>query len=71
VVVTAYEDAAEGTLGRLERGKFAMTRVVLHPKVEFAGGRQPTSEEIEALHEKAHADCFIANSVTCEVVVEG
>lgn len=69
-VVTSYADEAEGTLGRIAPGKFAMTRVVLRPRIEFAGDKRPSAEELHALHEASHADCFIANSVTTEVVVE-
>lgn len=69
-VVAAYSDEAEGTLGRPARGKFAVTRVVLRPRVDFAGEKRPTPEDIHRLHEASHADCFIANSVTTEVVVE-
>ena len=70
VVVQSYDDIAVGTLGRLERGKYAVTRVVLRPRIVFAGEARPTPEDVERLHEAAHADCFIANSVTSEVVVE-
>jgi organic hydroperoxide reductase OsmC/OhrA len=66
--VRSYVDDAEGTLARLGSGKFAMTRVVLRPRIEFAA--DPTTAELAALHHAAHADCFIANSVTTEVVVE-
>lgn len=69
-VVSAYSDEAEGTLGRLERGKFALTRVVLRPRVDFTGEKRPTTEDIRRLHEASHADCFIANSVSTEVLVE-
>ena len=69
-VVASYEDEAEGTLERLQRGKFAMTRVALRPRIVFEGDKLPTPADIARLHEAAHADCFIANSVTTEVVVE-
>jgi organic hydroperoxide reductase OsmC/OhrA len=49
----------------------SMTRVALRPVIEFAGDKRPSAEEVERLHHAAHADCFIANSVTTEVVVEG
>jgi len=68
--VAAYEDQAEGTLERVDRGKMAMTRVVLRPEITWAGDKTPTAEELAALHHDAHAFCFIANSVTTEVVVE-
>ncbi len=70
-VVASYCDNAEGTLARNTAGKLAMTRVALRPKIAFSGDPRPTPQEIAALHHAAHADCFIANSVTTEVVVEG
>ena len=70
-VVASYRDAAEGTLAKNAAGKVAMTRVVLRPAITFAGEIRPASEEIAALHHAAHEACFIANSVTTEVVVEG
>ncbi|MBA3811393.1 MAG: OsmC family protein [Caulobacteraceae bacterium] len=69
-VVASYLDQAEGTLARNAAGKLAMTRVALRPKIAFSGDPRPTPQEIAALHHAAHADCFIANSVTAEVVVE-
>ncbi|HXU99028.1 MAG TPA: OsmC family protein [Caulobacteraceae bacterium] len=69
-VVASYVDEAEGTLGRNGAGKLAMTRVVLRPAIEFSGDKRPTPEDLDRLHHAAHADCFIANSVTTEVVVE-
>ena len=69
--VESYVDAAEGILGRLPgEKKLVMTKVTLRPKVGFSGARQPTAEELQALHHAAHEDCFIANSVKTEVVVE-
>lgn len=70
-VVESYRDAAEGTLGRTAAGKMAMTRVVLRPTIVFAGERRPTDAERAGLHHAAHEACFIANSVTTDVVVEG
>ena len=69
--VAAYRDAAEGTLAKNAAGKMAMARVILRPVIDFTGERRPTSDETAALHHAAHEACFIANSVTTEVVVEG
>ena len=65
-VVMAYEDAAEAVMGKGEDGRMRITRVTLRPRVEFAG----EVPDLAALHHAAHEACFIANSVTCEVVVE-
>ncbi len=68
-VVDSYEDAAVGHLEKNAQGKLAVTRVELHPKIAFGGTKQPAAADLEALHEKAHKECFIANSVTTDVRV--
>jgi len=68
--VDSYVDSAEGVMARNASGKYAMTRVTLRPKVAFAGKSLPTPSDIEAMHHKAHAECFIANSVKTEVCCE-
>jgi organic hydroperoxide reductase OsmC/OhrA len=68
--VDSYIDNAEGVMARNASGKFAMTLVTLRPRVVFTGSRMPTGTEIEAMHHKAHAECFIANSVKTEVRCE-
>lgn len=69
-VVESYEDQALGVMGRNEHGKEAMLKVRLRPRIVFSGDRQPTAQQIEALHHRSHEDCYIANSVRTEVVVE-
>jgi organic hydroperoxide reductase OsmC/OhrA len=69
-IIDKYEDCAVGRLARNERGRLAMTKVILRPTVEFSGDRQPTPEKIQKLHERSHEQCFIANSVKAEVVIE-
>ena len=69
-LVEAYRDEAEGTLAPGPEGKQMMTRVVLRPRIEFAGDRRPTPEDLAHLHHQAHEACFIANSVKTEVVIE-
>lgn len=69
-VVDRYSDQAVGFLEKNQQGRLAITRVVLHPRVEFSGPTLPTSKDIAELHEQAHSGCFIANSVTAEVTVE-
>jgi organic hydroperoxide reductase OsmC/OhrA len=68
-VVESYEDAAVGHLEKNAQGKLAVTRVELHPKIAFGGAKQPAAADLEWLHDKAHKECFIANSVTTEVNV--
>lgn len=68
-VVTRYVDAAEGVMEKNAAGSMAVTRVTLRPEITYEG-RRPTREEADHLHHEAHEACFIANSVTTEIVVE-
>ena len=68
-IVDTYEDAAVGTLGKNAAGKEYIATIVLSPRVHFSGPTQPTVEAIAALHERAHHDCYIANSVKTEITV--
>ena len=68
--VDSYVDEAIGTLAKNDRGKFAMTRVLLRPRVIFSGEEQPGAKELKELHHKAHEQCFIANSVTTTIDCE-
>jgi organic hydroperoxide reductase OsmC/OhrA len=66
VIVEAYEDAARGTMAfDRERKVMHFTEVVLRPKVRIANSAD--LERARSLHEKAHHECFIANSVNFTV----
>lgn len=68
IVVTAYEDAASGTMQEHRDGSGEFTEVVLHPRITLADISR--REEADALHEEAHHMCFIARSVSFPVAVE-
>ena len=64
VVVTAYIDAAEGTMATEgDGGRFV--EVVLRPTVTVSAASDPV--KAETAHEAAHHACFIANSVNFPV----
>lgn len=66
IVVTAYEDQPQGQMIETADGGGRFTEVVLHPVVTV-----PTDADValaEALHERAHALCFIANSMNFPVL---
>jgi organic hydroperoxide reductase OsmC/OhrA len=67
--VRAYDDHAEGATEEIAPGRVAVTKVTLHPKIEWAGGA-PSTDELDRLHHEAHEICFIANSVKTQVTVE-
>ncbi len=66
ITVTGYVDEAEGHIGKNQQGRMAVLRVMLRPRIEFAG-TPPDEATLQALHEQAHKHCFIANSVTTEI----
>jgi organic hydroperoxide reductase OsmC/OhrA len=66
--VTAYRDHAEGVMEDIAPGKQAVTKVVLHPRIEWMGSA-PDTEKLEHMHHEAHEACFIANSVRTAVTV--
>ena len=68
--VDDYSDEAVGSMGRNAAGKIAMLSVTLRPRVRFSAERPPTHPQIVQLHERAHEECFIANSVTTVVQIE-
>jgi len=68
--VDRYVDRAVGVMSRNSEGKLAMTRVTLRPEIAWSGERTPDQAEIDALHHRAHDECFIASSVKTDVVVE-
>ena len=68
--IDSYVDEAIGIMEADSRGKMAVSKVRLRPKIAWGGDAQPSGEQIAHLHHRSHDDCFIANSVKTEVVVE-
>ena len=62
-----YNDSATGTLA-IKDGKMRMVEIVLWPQVRIANVAQ--LEQARELHAKAHANCFMSNSVNFEVKVQ-
>jgi len=67
--VNSYSDHAVGEMGRNENCKLVITRVRLRPLIQWEG-QSPDERTVEQLHHAAHGECFIANSVRTEVLVE-
>ncbi|MFM2606749.1 OsmC family protein [Vibrio chagasii] len=69
-VIESYVDDAVGVLEEDESGRSSVTKVTLRPKIVFLGTKKPTAKQLDKLHYLAHKNCFIANSVKTEIVVE-
>jgi organic hydroperoxide reductase OsmC/OhrA len=65
VVVTGYEDRAFGTMQVVPRGGGHFTEVHLHPSVRVR--EAVMAEAANALHVRAHDDCYVAASVNFPV----
>ncbi len=65
-----YQDNAIGILEPNEQGKLWISKVILSPQAKFTDGEQPQPAELERLHEMAHKNCFLANSVKSEIVIK-
>jgi organic hydroperoxide reductase OsmC/OhrA len=68
LVVTDYEDEAEGHMRLRADGGGAFVRARLRPRVTIAGDFD--ANLAAGLHHEAHEKCFVANSVNFPVEVE-
>ncbi|SEP31143.1 OsmC family protein [Mucilaginibacter sp. OK283] len=66
VVVTAYEDRAEGTMVETSDGGGYFTEVILKPVITLKEAAMQA--RAAALHHEANKLCFIANSVKFPVL---
>lgn len=65
--VVGYRDEAEALMPSGD-SPMRITKITLRPRITV---RAPTEEElVSQLVERAHRECFIANSLRCEVAVE-
>lgn len=66
-IIETYNDQPIATLDKNEEGRLAVTTIDLKPVTEFSGEKIPNDEQLKSLHEKAHRNCFIANSIKSKV----
>jgi organic hydroperoxide reductase OsmC/OhrA len=69
-IIDRYSDKAVGTMAKNELGKIAITQIILRPAIVFSGAHIPTPAQIAALHHQSHEDCYIANSLRAEIIIE-
>lgn len=68
--VARYRDDSTAVLTKNEHRIPWVSRVTLRPEIAWGGDRRPTPADVAELHERAHQECFIANSVRSEIRVE-
>ena len=69
-VIDSYVDNPVAIMEKNAAGKLYVSRITLRPKIVCSGDKQPTPAQIEALHHWSHEECYIANSIRAEVVIE-
>ncbi len=70
IQVESYRDGVVGKMGKNESGEYAITQLVLKPQASYSEETVPSEAEEEALHQQAHQQCFITNSVKTVVTIE-
>ena len=65
----SYHDDAVGTMSKNERGAYWVSSIRLSPRIAWSAAKPPSAAEVHALHEAAHLQCFIANSVKTSIEV--
>jgi organic hydroperoxide reductase OsmC/OhrA len=65
--VLRYSDEAEAEMPEAEK-PIRITRIRLRPEILMAVG--PTEDRVRRLVDQAHRECFIANSLKSEIVIE-
>lgn len=68
-VVDSYHDQAVGVMTANAHKKYWVSDVVLQPKILFSGVKLPSLEAIQQMHDEAHEECFIANSVKTQITI--
>jgi organic hydroperoxide reductase OsmC/OhrA len=51
-----------------DAGREWISKVELRPEIEFIG-ENPSKDRLAELHEKAHHECYIANSIKSSVEI--
>lgn len=70
ITVDSYIDKATGELAKNAEGKMSITDVTLHPEITFPAEQKVETSLLRQLLEKAHANCFITNSVKTNVHIK-
>ena len=67
--IISYKDCAVATLGKNSKNQMSVTKIELNPKIEFSENFSVDIAEMKKVQDRAHRYCFIANSLSNEVIV--
>jgi organic hydroperoxide reductase OsmC/OhrA len=69
IEVESYHDTAVGVLGEISPEVHWISEVILQPRITFNDRSSATAAAQAKLHELAHEQCFIANSIKTKLTV--
>jgi len=67
--VDSYQDEAVGQMTKNEKGISWVSAIKLNPRIAYSGEKLPTPADEQRLHQLAHEQCYISNSIRTEVMV--
>ena len=67
--VINYRDNAIASLGKNSKNLISVTKIELNPKIEFSNNFSADVSKMKEVQNRAHRYCFIANSLSNEVIV--
>ncbi len=70
LVIDSYQDTPIAIMGKNENGKMAVQSITLQPKVVFGEGKAPNEKTLNRIHQIAHANCFLANSINTKITIQ-
>lgn len=67
-IINSYADNVIGIVGKNASGKYCITEIILNPKILFHR-LEPDMITLQKMQEKAHDNCFIANSLNAKIKI--
>ena len=67
--IISYKDKAIASLGKNSKNLMSVTKIELNPKIVFSDNFSIDSSKMKEVQDRAHRYCFIANSLSNEVII--
>ena len=67
--VNSYNCKVEAIAAKNDEGRLSVTEITITPEIVFNEDKHPTSEQLKSLHDKAHKNCIIAQSLKTKINV--
>ena len=68
--VKSYKDKAFAFLGKNANGKMCVNKIELNPQIIFDNDFSVSKEDMNKMQDRPHRYCFVANSLSEEVVIK-